>query len=159
MHSKIESIFDEAENRYLKPDELGALNQYVNSLPDRLDTYRHLRDQEVAIMQPVANQLEAQFSQEGTQTLERSIKTALLIMRYCAMAMLLNDETFLTTRLSGWFAQSIKIYNTERIDEALYQLLDRRLSDVLTPSQLNLIRPHLALAQETLLSQSNTTLV
>lgn len=157
MHAQIESIFDDAENRYLKPDELEILNQYVDSLPNRLDTYRYLRDQEVAIMQPVANQLEAQFPQAGTETLERSIKTALLIMRYCAMAMLLNDETFVTTRLSGWFAQPIKIYDTERIDEALYQLLDRRLSDILTPSQLTLIRPHLALAQETLLSQSNTT--
>ncbi|HHP7246219.1 MAG TPA: hypothetical protein ACFE0H_16195 [Elainellaceae cyanobacterium] len=157
MHTNIESIFDDAENRYLKPDELGVLNQYVDSLPDRLDTYRHLRDQEVAIMQPVANQLEAQFPQASTQTLERSIKTALLIMRYCAMAMLLNDEAFLPTRLSGWFAQPIKIYNTERIDETLYQLLDRRLGDVLTPSQMNLIRPHLVLAQEILLGQPNTT--
>jgi hypothetical protein len=151
MHSHIEAVFDDAENRHLKPEELNALNQYVESLPNRLEIYRQLRDQEMSIMQPIANQLESQFQNEQVELLERCLKNALLVMRYCAMAMLLNDEAFVQNRLAGWLEQITKAYNTKPVDEVLYRLLDRRLREVFSPTQLGLLTPHLTLAQDMLL--------
>ncbi len=151
MQSQIESIFDEAENRYLKPEELNILNYYVDSLPSRLEIYRQLRDQEISIMQPIANQLEIQFQTEPIEVLEHCLKHTLLVMRYCAMAMLLNDEAFLQNRLIGWLEQTVKTYNTKSINEVLYRLLDRQLQEVFSPSQLGLLTPHFILAQEILL--------
>ncbi|NET53623.1 MAG: hypothetical protein F6K09_34735, partial [Merismopedia sp. SIO2A8] len=110
MHPEIEAMFDEAENRYLKPEELGSLNNYVKSLPNRLDAYRYLRDHEVAVMQEVAGQLESEFSNEDVATLERCLKNALLILRYSAMGMLLNDDTFLHHRLINWLEGTAKAY-------------------------------------------------
>src|SRR6478672_454670 len=147
MHQQLESLFDEAENRYLKPEELGVLSQYVDSLPQRLETYRQLRDQELALMQQVADQLQAVMPQESIETLERSIKNALLVLRYCAMAMLLNDTSFVQNRLLNWLSRTVQTYNTQAVDMALYRLLNQRLTQVFNPQQLSLLKPSLALAQ------------
>jgi len=151
MHPQIETIFDEAETRYLKPEELGVLGEYVNSLPTRLETYRLLRDQEIDIMQAVADQLEAELTQAKMEELERSIKNALLVLRYCAMGMLLNDTTFVETRIKGWLTQVMKAYDTHAIDTALYRLLNQHLNQVLNHDQMAQLSPLLTLAQNLLL--------
>ncbi len=150
MHPQIESVFDEAENRYLKPEELTALTQYVSSLPGRLEAYRAMRDRELEIMQAVADKLVADMPNESTETLERSIKNALLVLRYCAMGTLMNDEEFIRSRLKNWLGQTIQVYNSYAIDTALYRLLEQALSRALTSVQSALLLPMLKVAQEML---------
>ncbi len=157
MHPAIEALFDEAENRYLEPDELSVLNTYVESLPERLNAYRCLRDQEISIMQHVADQLESRCPNESQQTLERCLKNALLVMRYSAMAMLLNDSAFLTQRLVAWLEETNAVYQTQTTDTALYQLLNHRLGEVLTQAQLTLLRPHLTIAEKAVVMPTKTT--
>ncbi|HEY9621863.1 MAG TPA: hypothetical protein V6C78_16015 [Crinalium sp.] len=157
MDKKLENIFDDAENRYLNPDELGVLSQYVDSLPDRLDAYRTLRDREIDVMQKVVDQLQAELPQESIDTLERCIKNALLTLRYCAMGMLLNDEELVRTRLTGWLGQMAKVYNTQAIDSALYRLLEQELSQALNPQHMAFLKPMLTLAQEILFGQEPLT--
>jgi len=156
MHPQLEAIFDEAENRYLKPEELSVINHYVNSLPDRIDAYRAVRDQELEIMQQVADQLQVEMPQEKVENLERSIKNALLMLRYCAMGMLLNDESFVQERLVNWLGKTSSIHNTHAIDTVLYSLLNQRLSQVLNATQLSLINLQLTKAQSILLQQHST---
>jgi hypothetical protein len=153
MHQHLETLFDEAENRYLKPEELKLLSQYVESLPQRMETYRLLRDQEIELMQQVADQLQAALPQEKTEVLERSIKNALLMLRYCAMAMLLNDESFVAERLLGWLSRTMQAYDSQKIDATLYRLLNQRLTQVFSPQQMSLLSPPLLLAQKSLLKQ------
>ena len=157
MHPQIESIFDEAENRYLKPEELSFLGQYVDSLPERLGTYRLIRDHELEIMQAVADQLQVEMPDEKVEHLERSIKNALLMLRCCAMGMLLNDEVLVRERLINWLGQTMKIYNTQALDSTLYRLLDQQLNQVLNPKQMMLINAMLTLAQDALLGQETLT--
>jgi hypothetical protein len=150
MHPQLETIFDEAENRYLKPEELGFLGEYVDSLPERLEAYRSLRDHELSVMQAVADQLQLDLPQQKIELLERSIKNTLLILRYCAMGMLLNDEAFVKEQLLGWLSQTIQVYDTKAIDAVLYRLLNHRLEQTLSPQQLSFLKPMLLLAQNTL---------
>lgn len=152
MYTEIAAIFDEAESRYLKADELGILGQYVSSLPQRLETYQCLRDQELSIMQQVADQLQIEMPQEPTANLERSIKNALLVLRYCAMSTLLNDESFVKDRLLSWLSQVTQTYNSQKADTVLYRLLDQRLSQVFKPQQLSLLAPSLQLAKDALIN-------
>jgi Phycobilisome protein len=154
MHSQIATIFDQVENRYLKPEELKLISQYVASMPERLDTYRNLRDREVEIVQAVADQLQAALPQESEENLERCLKHALLMLRYCALSLLINDETLVERRLLSWIVPLAKVYETKAIDTKLYRLLNQQLSQVLTAKQLSYLSPSLSLAQETLLSQS-----
>lgn len=156
MHPAIESIFDEAENRYLKPEELSVLNTYVESLPERMETYRCIRDKEIEVMQHVADQLEARFTDKSHAVLERCLKNALLVMRYASMSMLLNDESFLKNRLVMWLEETASVYETRDIDTALYQSLNQRLSEILTVDQVDLIRPHLTSAEKAVVSPNKS---
>ncbi|MGA7932751.1 MAG: hypothetical protein WCA35_04155 [Kovacikia sp.] len=150
MHPKIEAILNEAENRYLNPEELGVINQYVDSLPNRIEAYRTVRDRELEIMQQVADQLQAAMPQEKTENLERSLKNALLMLRYCAIGMLLNDESFVHDRLLSWLSASIGFYNTQTINTTLYRLLNQQLSQTLAAPYSSLLNPMLIMAQNTL---------
>lgn len=151
MHPQIESIFDNAEARYLKPEELKFVTQYVESLPQRLDAYRTLRDRELEVMQWVVDQLQLQLPQEDQELLERSIKNALLMLRYCSMGMLLDDEALVKSRFISWVTQSNKVYNTQTIDTRLYRLLNQQLEKVLNPRQMGFLNPLLKMAQTALL--------
>lgn len=156
MQSNLEALFNEAETRYLKAEELQLLNQYVSSLPNRIDAYRALRDREIDLMQWVADQVQGMLPNEKVETLERSIKNALLVLRYSAMGMLLNDETFVQEKLQGWLTQTMRVFNTQAVDTALYQLLDRRLAEVMTPQQTGLLSSHLARAKAVVLQETPT---
>ena len=153
MHKQIEALFEDAESRYLMPEELNVLSQYVHSVPSRLDVYRTLRDHEIQIMQPIADQLQREFPQVPVDKLERSIKNGLLALRYCAMAMLLNDESFLQDRVRGWLDQTSKVYDTHAIDTSLYRQLSQQLDQHLPPQQAALIQPLIKVVQD-LLAQS-----
>lgn len=154
MHTQLEAIFDDAESRYLKPDELQVLSQYVDSLPLRLNAYRTLRDRELEVMQPVADQLQVQLPNEKIETLERAIKTAMLTLRYCAMGLLLNDQSFAQDRLISWLGGTMRMYNIQSINTVLYRLVHQYLSQVLSPQELNLLIPHLTLAETLMHEQS-----
>ncbi|MBD2089554.1 hypothetical protein H6F67_06775 [Microcoleus sp. FACHB-1515] len=151
MHPQLTQLFDEAENRYLKPDEIGSIHQYITSLPERLDAYRSLRDQELDLMQRVADQLQRDFPSTSIDTLARSLKHALLLLRASAMAMLLDDEIYLQRRLLHWLTPTMQVYQTQAIDTSLYRSLNQQLQQTLTPQQMQRLKPMLVLAQTTLL--------
>lgn len=160
MHPQLEVIFDEAENCYLKSEELNLINQYISSLPDRLESYRLVRDQELEIMQRVADQLQAEMPREPVELLERCLQNALLVLRYSAMGMLLGDETFVQQRLLGWLSGTMRAYSTYTIDATLHRLLNQQLIQTLNTQQLHLLSPQLD-SIRTLLNQeiSNTVAV
>uniref|UniRef100_A0A832M103 Phycobilisome protein n=1 Tax=Oscillatoriales cyanobacterium SpSt-402 TaxID=2282168 RepID=A0A832M103_9CYAN len=155
MHPQIEALFDEAESRYLKPEELAVLSQYVDSLPARLTTYRALRDRELDVMQQVADQLQLELPQEKIEHLERALKDALLTLRYCAMGMLLNDEKFVKERLMSWLSGTMSLYNSQTINTVLYRLLHQRLTEVLGTQAMSFLTPPLMMAQ-TLFHEKNS---
>ncbi len=146
MTFKLDALFDSPEKRYLDANDLNLLSQYVSSIPERVTVYRTLRDQEVAIMQEVANALQQQSGQPDA-LVERSIRNGLMVMRYVAMAMLLDDQAFVEERLRGWLPEIVKAYETQALDRQLFQLLSQKLAAVLTPAQMSLLKPSLEKAQ------------
>jgi hypothetical protein len=159
MLSPIEAVLDEAENRYLKPEELKDVATYVMSLPDRADAYRAVRDNELTVMQQVADQLQAELPRAATAAIEHSLKNGILVLRYCAMSMLLDDETFVQTRLLNWLSESIQTQDAGAIDAALYPLMIENLTQTLTSKQLTFLEPLLTLAQNALLQSAETEML
>lgn len=152
MHPQIEAIFDDANSRYLKVEELKLVAQYVGSIPVRLEAYRSLRNHDLEIMQWVADQLQAEMPHEKTENLERSIKTALLMLRHCGMSMLLNEDTIIKEQFLNWVVPMVEVYDTQAIDSRLYQLLNQRLDQVLD-KHMAYLSPRLLMAQNALLPQ------
>lgn len=150
MTFKLDSLFESADKPYLDANDLTLLSQYVSSIPERIAVYRTLRDQEVAIMQPIADAL-AQRTQEPEAKVERSVRNGLMVLRYVAMAMLLDDNAFVQGRLQGWLPEIVQAHETQALDQQLFQLLDQQLAKVLTPAQINLLKPGLTKARDLLL--------
>jgi Phycobilisome protein len=148
MNPQIEAVFDDAENRYLKPEELGLISQYTQSISARLETYQSLRDYELEIMQWAADQLQAEMPLESIENLERSIKNGLLMLRCCAMAMLINDQGLIRDRFLAWANSMTTVYGSQHIDAALYRLVNQRLNQVLGGERMRLLMPMLAYAQD-----------
>ena len=146
MNPTLNALFDEPEKRYLSADDLNLLSQYVGSLPERITVYRQLRTDEVAVMQPVADALQAQFPNVSEAMLKRALQNGMLALRYAAMAMLMEDPTFVTKRLQTWLPEMVAAYGTGDIDQTLHQLLQKQLAQRLTGEQWALLRPGLSAA-------------
>jgi len=153
MYPGIKTLLYEAEDRYLKPEEIATVKLCASSLQERLETYEFLRDQEVAIFQPIADQLLVTFPQDKPD-LEQALKRWLLVSRYCAMAMLLNNQEFFRQRLLEWLTGLVQAHQTQAIETSLYQLLQSQLQELLSAQQLALVQPFLAQAETTLLKVS-----
>jgi galactitol-specific phosphotransferase system IIB component len=150
MDTKIKNLISQAQDRYLNAEDLAVFQSYVQSMPKRMGLYRLLRDREITIMQAVADQIEADMPSADITVLETGIKNLLLVMRYCAMGMLLNDEAFLKQRLD-WLEQISSVYDMKSVNESLYKILNQVLKRELKPDQLSLLQPLITTAQVTLI--------
>jgi hypothetical protein len=156
MHSDIQALWYEAEDHYLQAQEIKLFKHHIDSLGRRLETYKHLRDREIDIFQPVADRLSETFPEVQEALLTRALKHWIATMRYCAMAMLLNNPEFLQHRLLEWLSPQVEAYQLEEIEGNLYEFLEISLQQLLSQEQLALLEPFLSQAQTTLLRSSIT---
>ncbi len=147
MNPKLEALFDEPEKAYLTADELNTLSQFVSSLPERINFYQRLRNEEVTLMQAIADALQQKFPQESEEKLKRSLQSGILMMRYAAMAMLTDDLNMVTKRLETWLPEIVEAYDTKTIDIALYQLIKAQFASRFSPAQMALLSPGIDAAE------------
>jgi len=150
VNTETKNLVYEAESRYLTPEEINRFEADVQSMPIRLSLYKLLRDQEIKIMQPVADQIEVAMPKVDQKVLEIGIKNLILVMRYSAMAILTNNPTLLKTRLLDWLEQVSLGYDLQELNAALFKLLNQSLKKELTTEQLSLLQPLINSAQVTL---------
>ncbi len=155
MHPEIEALLDQAENRFLKGEELIAFKRQIATLSQRLKIYEFLREKEASIFQPVANKLQETFPDEKEETLERSLKHWLLVLRYCSMAMLLNDRDFIEQRLLDWVSGIVEAHQTQNIEATVCNLLQTRLKELLSEQARAILQPFLDQAKSMIIDQGN----
>lgn len=147
MHHEIETLLNQAENRYLSPEEINNFKHHVATLAQRLKVYEFLREKEAVIFQPIANKLITAFPDEKSEVLERSLKQWILILRLSAMAMLLNDSNYLKQHLADWLDSIVIVHQTQKLELTIYEFLQDRLQEVVSSQALALLKPFLDGAQ------------
>lgn len=143
MHSELKTLLYQAENEYLQSSEIKAFNNHIGSLAQRLETYETIRDREIEIFQPVADKLCSAFPKTDEAILEQVLKNWLSLLRYCAMAMLLNNSEFLQQRLLEWLGEVVKSSQVRDIETTICQLLNKQLKTELSDHKLALLTPYL----------------
>ena len=143
MYPKLQEIIHQAESKYLQEEDLNQLQQEISALKEKTRVYKTLRDKEIEIFQAVADQLVTKLSDEDTTAIEDCLRQWLLVTRYCAMAMLLNNPEFLERRLLEWLTDIVKIHQSQSISDTLYSLLMVRLGKVFSDQDLAYIKPFL----------------
>ena len=159
MHCDLKTILYKAEENYLKKPEIIVFQYHVASLAKRLETYECLRDQEITIFQPIAEELVRAYPQENPKLIEKAIKHWLAVMRYCAMAMLLNNPEYLQRRILEWLTEMVQAHQMQSVENTIYNLLLSRLGKVLSQQQLALLQPFLEQAQTTLLGEKTLSVI
>ncbi|MBR8827939.1 MAG: phycobilisome protein [Gomphosphaeria aponina SAG 52.96 = DSM 107014] len=154
MQPELEAFLYEAEERYLSQEEIQDFQAHIDRFKQRLATYENLREGEIAIFQPVADRLSEKFPTEKDDILEQALKHWLAVMRYSAMAMLLNNPEFLQRRLLEWLTPSIQAHQLETVEKKLYELLQKQLKELLPEEQLALMQPFLEQAKTNLLANA-----
>ena len=153
MQSDIKAILYKAEEHYLQKPEIIDFQNSVASLVQRLETYECLRDQEIKIFQPIAEELVRAYPEENPKLLEKALKHWLAIMRYIAMAMLLNNPEYLQRQILEWLTEMVQAHQMQAVESTIYNSLLSRLKKVLSKQQLALIQPFLEQAQTILLGE------
>ena len=143
MQAELNELLVQAENRYLRTEELLGFKSYAETLAQRLKIYEFLRDREIVIFQPIADQISIIFPQEKQERLEQVLQQWILILRHSAMAMLLNDSEYLQRRVLDWLSGLVQAHDTQSIDTQVYQLLNTRLNELLSTKALVFIQPFL----------------
>ncbi|TAE53530.1 MAG: phycobilisome protein [Oscillatoriales cyanobacterium] len=153
--AEIEALLDQAETRFLKGEELIAFKRQAAILAQRLKIYEFLREKEASIFQPIANKLQEKFPDEKEENLERSLKHWVLVLRYCAMAMLLNDRDFLEQRLLDWVSGIVEAHQTQKIEATVCNMLQTRLKELLSEQARALLQPFFDQAKSMIVDQGN----
>ncbi len=152
MITDLEAILYKADETYLDSQDLARFKSQTFSLEKRLQTYEILRQQETSIFQYVADRLVKDLPDLSESKIKKALEHWLMIVRYCAMAMLADRPEYLQHHILDWLPEQIEIYNLRVLEENLYVLLEKRLRKVLNAEQFSLLEPFLQQSKAALLS-------
>lgn len=159
MQSDIKKILYEAEANYLQEAQIEKFKAHTTSLAQRLTVYEFLRDREIEIFQPITTELAQTYSGENLEVITKALKHWIAVMRYGAMAMLLNSPTYLQNSILDWLAPTIRVHQMQSIANAIYDLLFSRLQKLLATPQFVLLEPFLKQMQTSLVAKPIASVV
>ena len=159
MQSDLKAILYEAETNYLPAPQLEQFKANMASLAQRLETYQLLRDREIEIFQPIALELDQTYARENPELIEKALKHWIAVMRYGAMAMLLNNPEYLHNGILDWLGQIVKVRQIQPLENSIYELLLARLEKTLSSQQFGLMQPFLEQIKASLIAEKIATVV
>ena len=152
MITLLEGALDRADGSYLHAQDLQALDQTIAAWQVRRQTYDLVQAQESAILDRVmgyinqaAPTMPGRFMEDGT---DRCYRDMALVLRYCATAMLLQDEELLKERLLYWMQNIMCALRRQKTNDRLYKLLQQVVREQLPPQNANLLLPYLVTAHQ-----------
>lgn len=158
MHADFEALLHEAEAQYLQEPDLMVFKRNYISLQERVKVYKCLRDQELMIFQSIADPLLEACPNAHARDIEKALRHWIAVVRYAAMAMLLNNPEFLRRRVLEWLTDIVKAHDLIEIETKLYELMIQQMKILIPQIQLICLMPFLDQAKQALLipATSNT---
>lgn len=145
MLSQLQRLSQEAEGRYASDEELQFIQDYLRSYALRLQTYQRLHELEGPIVQQVYEKMRSrQPSIFLSNTEDVSVKwkrDTIRVLRYSAIALLLNDPETLRERLLYWMQTIMRAFGAQPSCQMTYEVMQEVVKQALTPPQANLFCP------------------
>ncbi|MDX2228759.1 MAG: phycobilisome protein [Leptolyngbyaceae cyanobacterium bins.349] len=148
-----QNILD-ADGRYLDSQELQPLEQYVQSYATRLDTYQQLRDHSEKLVLMALRKLATTYPELVQQHGGRCKYDMSEVLRYIAIAILRDDETFFKDQMMVWLDTILLAHRRQAQCGQAYRNLQEAIATSLTPAAMNLIRPYLDVITQSLQSHA-----
>jgi tRNA A37 N6-isopentenylltransferase MiaA len=152
MLTLLENVLDRADGSYITPDDLRTLDGAIASWQQRRQTYDLIQAKENSILEQMMRQVQtaapdmaAKMSPDGVNKCNRDMA---LVLRYCATAMLLQDEELLKDRLLYWMQNIMIALQKQRVNDVLYRALRKSVQENLPKENADLLSPYLAIAHQ-----------
>lgn len=154
MLSQLERLSREVDGRYASDAELSFAIDYVRSFNLRVQTYQKLQELEISLVQQAYEKMRAIdptiFSYNGSDISAKWKRDTLRVMRYVAIAVLMDDADTFRERMLLWFQTIMRAFSAQRSCNLTYQVLQEIVKQSLTVPQANLVCPMLELSRRTL---------
>lgn len=154
MLSQLERLTREIDGRYASDAELTFAIDYVRSFNLRVQTYQKLQELESTLVQQAYAKMRAidpnVFNQGGTDLSAKWKRDTLRVMRYVAVAVLMDDPETFRERLLLWFQTIMRAFGAQHSCNLTYQVLQEVVKQSLTAPQASLVCPLLELSRRTL---------
>jgi hypothetical protein len=145
MLSQLQKLSFETDGRYATDEELRFVGDYLKTYSLRLQTYQRLQELESTIVQQVYAKMQATdptLFQSGTEDVSAKWKRdTIRVLRYSAIAMLLNDPDTLCERLLYWMQTIMKAFGAQRSCRVTYKVMQDVVRNYLTPDQASVFCP------------------
>jgi hypothetical protein len=135
MLTTLEKIVTEAEGTYISPANLESLTSYSKNFALRMQTYLKIQKLENEILCTVASSVNEEMT---------------MMLRSCAMAMLLDDKVLLKERYSDWLVERTEAWGRTKLVIQDNQLLQKVLARKLNGTETGLIQPFIQAVLEVL---------
>lgn len=154
MLSQLHQLSYETDGRYATDDELQVLEEITRSFAFRVETYGQLQALEGQIIEQVYTLLRSRepslFVINRVDVSAKWRRDTIRVLRYSAIAMLLNDPDTLRERLLFWMRTIMQAFEAERSCNITYRVMQDVIRQKLPVRQANLICPILELNRQIL---------
>ena len=156
MNTLIDECWIQAEGTYLNSGQLNSVQNYIESLPQRILIYQELQAQEDALLDRIMEKFKPTLPnltrQHGHLAWDRCRRDLSMVWRYCCMAYLLNDESYLQDKLLYWMETILKSFKIRDKCQLAYKLMLDSLQYVFSDQTQGSIRPYVQLAKSMLVN-------
>lgn len=117
MLSQTKELLRAAEGRYATDAELQFLEDYANSFPARLKAYQMLRKQERELIKQTYSHLRSRHPEifsGDKEAVRKWQRDTIWVLRFSALAMLLDDVDALRDNLMLWFQTIMRAFGMQK---------------------------------------------
>jgi hypothetical protein len=154
MFTNLERLSVEADGRYATAEELDFLRSYFQTFKYRISAYQKIKNNESAIMNKIQENLEKMnpniFMQGSVNLKSKWHLDTVRVLRYSAMALLIDDPEYLQQRLLIWFSTILQAFKVQTLTQLTYKTMADVIISYLTPEENRLFLPLIELNSNTL---------
>lgn len=133
----------EADGRYLNAQELKPLEQFIQSYATRLEAYEHIRDQSPKMVQMSLQKWGHAHPDLVAKHASRCQYDMAEVLRYVALSILRDDETFFMEQMMSWLDTILLAYRRTAHCAVAYRYLQEAANSILPNHTSTLMRPYL----------------
>ncbi len=151
MLTNVEALVQATDGRYATDQELMFFQTYLSTVGTRLRAYQKIQAAEPQIVSQVMTRLKAQkpdLFQVGEQDLAAKWqRDTVRVLRYSAIALLLDDPERLKETLLSWFQTIMRAFGAQESCDLTYAAMQTVMPQFLNAEELKLFLPILELSR------------
>jgi hypothetical protein len=143
LNHELEQVVLNADGRYLNSQELQPLEDYAQNYVTRLHTYQQLRETGEQIVLQTLRKLAQTYPELIQQYGSRCKYDMDEVLRYIALSVLRDDETFFKEQMVVWLDTILLAYKRNTHCGTAYRYLQDAIATTLPAADTTLVRPYL----------------